>query len=67
MTKTNTSQLTKSCKMTQALDVMAHSLHKRDAELRLDAKAAGCEAELDDLKYHLLQYLQDLRAELVNP
>ena len=67
MTKTNTSQLTKSCKMTQALDVMAHSLHKRDAELRLEAKATGCEAELDDLKYHLLQYLQDLRAELVNP
>ena len=67
MTKTNTNQLIKSCKMTQALDVMAHSLHKRDAELRLDAKAAGCEAELDDLKYHLLQYLQDLRAELVNP
>ena len=67
MTKTNTNQLTKSCKMTQALDVMAHSLHKRDAELRLDAKATGCEAELDDLKYHLLQYLQELRDELVNP
>ena len=67
MTKTNTNQPIKSCKMLAAIDVMAHSLHKRDAELRLDAKTTGCEAELDDLKQHLLQYLQDIRDELVNP
>ena len=66
MTKTTSNQPNTSCKKLAAIDGMAHSLHKRDAELRLDAKTTGCEAELDDLKQHLLQYLQEIRDDLVN-
>ena len=52
--------------MLDAIDIVVQSLHKRDHELRVEAKAQGCEPELDDLRSSLVQYLQDLRNDLVN-
>ena len=67
--QTNTTQVTStstSNQMLDAIDIMVQSLHKRDHELRAESRTQGCEPELEDLRNHLVQHLQDLRNQLVN-
>lgn len=54
-------------KSVEALDLIIQSLLTPDHELRSEAKAAGCEPELDAAREAMLQYLLNQRAEQLDP
>jgi hypothetical protein len=45
----------------RAIDLMIEDLHTYNPEIRTKAKFQGCEKELDDIKYQLVNYLKFLR------
>ncbi len=51
-------------KLQQAYDLMIMSVIKPDAELRSEAKEAGCYEELMAIRSSMLEYLESSRAPL---
>ena len=47
-----------------AYDLMIQSVIKPDAELRTEAKEAGCYTELMSIRKSMIQYLESTRATL---
>ena len=47
-----------------AYDLMIQSVIKPDAELRTEAKEAGCYIELMSIRKSMIQYLESTRATL---
>lgn len=45
----------------KAIDLMVEDLHRVHDEIRTKAKWEGCEPELDNIKRHVLDYLNFLR------
>lgn len=45
----------------KAIDLMVEDLHRVHDEIRTKAKWEGCEKELDNIKFQMLDYLNFLR------
>ena len=44
-----------------AIDIMIHSVHKPDSELRLEAKGGECYSELMQVRNMTIEFLNKLR------
>ena len=48
-------------KLEQAINLMLEDLHTKHNEIRVRAWELGCNSELDDIKFQLVKFLQNLK------
>ena len=48
-------------KLEQAIDLMLEDLHTKHHEIRVRAWELGCNEELENIKFQLVNYLYDLK------
>lgn len=48
-------------KLEQAIDLMLEDLHTKHHEIRVRALELGCNEELEDIKFQLVNYLYGLK------